>query len=50
MQNVFFMATHPLLARKIQFFTICTPDGKPLTVPLFNSLISAGFPLQLQII
>lgn len=38
------MATHPLLARKIQFFTVCAPDGKPLEIPLYDSLISAGFP------
>lgn len=38
------MATHPLLAKKIQFFTVCSPNGEPLAIPLFNSLVSAGFP------
>lgn len=38
------MIAHPLLAKKIQFFTVCSPNGKPLAIPLFNSLVSAGFP------
>ncbi len=38
------MTKHSLLAKKFQIFTICSHDGTQLGIPLFNSVISAGFP------
>lgn len=35
---------HPLLPKKIQIFTICNENAKSLSIPFFNSVISAGFP------
>lgn len=35
---------HPLLPKKIQIFTICNEKAKSLSIPFFNSVISAGFP------